>query len=77
MYVLVSNLHFPQVKLAPEKPPEAVAKFSWGVCTQTPLDYGVQSTPSLIHYGDLAGQVFFLLPMTLSVYGDLVIMVMW
>ena len=45
---LVSNLHFPQMKLAPEKPREAVSKFSWGVCTQTPLDYGVQSIPSLI-----------------------------
>ena len=35
MYVSVSNLHFPQMKLASEKPPEAVLegvilKFSWG-----------------------------------------------
>ena len=39
--------------------------------SQTPLDYGVQSTPSPIPYGDLAGQIF-LLPMAQSVYGDVV-----
>ena len=33
MYVSVSNLHFPQMKLESEKSPEAVlegGKFSWG-----------------------------------------------
>ena len=47
MYVLVSNLRFRQMNLASEKPPEAVlgVNFHGGACPQTPLDYGVQSTP--------------------------------
>ena len=60
MYVSMSNLHFPQMKLASEKPPEAVLE---GVIFleehgPTPLDYGVQRMPSLIPYGNLAGQIF-------------------
>ena len=61
MHVSVSNLHFPQMKLASEKPPEAVlegAKFSWWSMPQTPLDYGVLCTPSLIPYGNLARHDF-------------------
>ena len=40
MYVSVSNLHFPQMNLASEKPPEAVLEGvifnSGGACLQTP-----------------------------------------
>ena len=51
MYVSVSNLHFPQMKVTSEKPPEA--NFPAGAC---PLDYGMQNTPSL--FGNLARQFF-------------------
>ena len=42
-----------------EKPPESVleGEFSWGSMPPD-LDYGVQSTPSLIPYGNLTRQVF-------------------
>ena len=49
------------MKLASEKPPEAVLEgviFSQDACPQTPLDYGVQRTPSLIRYANLDGQLF-------------------
>ena len=55
MYVSVSNLHFPQMKLASEKLPEAVL----GVIFQIFLgehapDPACKSTPSLIPYENLA-----------------------
>ena len=75
MYVSVSNLHFPKMKLASEKPPEAVIErvifqnFPGGVCPHTPLNYAVLSPPSLIPYGKLDGQDFscFLQPCTMTI----------
>ena len=65
---IYNGLHFPQMKLASGKPPEAFLEgviFSWAACPQTP-----QSTPSLIPYGNLAGQVFscFLWPCLVCVW---------
>ena len=66
MYVSVSNLHFPQMKLASEKPPEAVTEgtFPGGACPQTRLDHGKGRHPSSC----IANWTyrFFLLPTALS-----------
>ena len=60
MYVSVSNLHFPQMKMVSEKPQEAVLgrNFSGRACPQSPPHYGMLYMLSLIPYGNLAGQVF-------------------
>ena len=71
MYVLVSNLHFPQTKLVSEKPPEAVLEkkiFFWGSMPPdpTPLDYAMQSTPSPHPLWEFGRTSFFLVPAALS-----------
>ena len=56
-----SNLHFPQMKLVSEKPPEAVLEgeiFLGERAPRSPLYYGIQSMLFLIPYGNLARQVF-------------------
>ena len=66
MHVSVSNLHFPQMKLVSEKPPESVLEgvifkiFQGEHAPRSPLYYGVQSMPFLIPYGNLARQVFLM-----------------
>ena len=66
MHVSVSNLHFPQMKLVSEKPPESVLEgvifkiFLGEHAPRSPLYYGVQSMPFLIPYGNLARQVFLM-----------------
>ena len=57
MYVSVSNLHFPQMKVTSEKPPEA--NFPAGACPQIPLDYGMQSTLFLIPFWQFGQTSFF------------------
>ena len=64
MYVSVSNLHFPQMKLASEKPPEAVLEGVVFLGEHAPLEYGVLCTPSLMEIWPTG---FFLLPTALDV----------